>query len=125
MGHKKRRSTTYAPFFTFTPQMIYVVQKGLRLLEAPLEHANICDVKVAFAQETMVQVKGKLSALLASACTAHTTTFDYNEKIMITSAVQLYSLFLVGRPPSEQRAKELQDCYQLAFYFSDTTKELS
>ena len=50
MGHKKRRSTAYVPFFTFTPQMIYVVQKGLRLLEAPLEHANICDVKVAFAQ---------------------------------------------------------------------------
>lgn len=124
MGRKKKKRVKSAPCFTLTPQMIAVVQKGLRLLEQPLEHADTYDGKIAFAQETMVRVKGKLTMLLASAGTGHTTTFDYNEKVMITSAVQLYSMILVVRPSSERQAKELQACYLVASYLSPTSKTL-
>lgn len=114
---KKQKHTTTA-CFVFTLETITLTQRALALFEQPLERADHQNEKVAFAEETMQQVKGKLAAMKQSVGLLCLTTFDYNEKIMISEAIRLYVFDLLSLPSDSRRARQLHQCYQIAAYFA-------
>jgi hypothetical protein len=116
---KKKRSI---PCFTFTLETIQITQKALKLFEQSLQRVDHQRPKVAFAEETMNQVKGKLEAMSTSVGLMCLTTFDYNEKIVIATAIQFYTLDLLSAPFHSQREKELQKCRQIARFAQDNLK---
>ncbi len=118
MTRKKRKKKHYTPCFVFTRETITLTQKALGLFEQPLERANHQNEKVAFAEETMQRVKGKLAAMKQSVGLLCVTTFDYNEKIIITEAIRLYVLDLLSLPSDARRARQLHQCYQIATHFA-------
>jgi hypothetical protein len=73
---------------------------------------------VVFAEETMKRVKDKLTAMKQSVGLTCITTFDYNEKIVLTKAIQLYTVNLLLLPPHPRQAWELRQCYKLAAHFA-------
>ncbi len=111
---KKKNYTPSPPCFVFTPETVTVTQKALKLFEQSLQRADHQRPKVAFAEETMNRVKGKLDAMCTSVGLMCLTTFDYNEKIVIATAIQLYTFDLLSTPSHSQREKELQKCRQIA-----------
>jgi hypothetical protein len=95
MTRKNRRKQKHtAHCFVFTIETLTLTQKALELFEQPLERADHHNEKVAFAEETMQQVKGKLAAMKQSVGLLCVTAFDYNEKVIITEAIWLYVLDL-------------------------------
>jgi hypothetical protein len=88
---RKKKKKRYIPCFAFTPATIQIIQKALRLFEQSLQQADQQRPKVAFAEETMHRVKSKLDAMSASVGQMCLTTFDDNEKIVIATAIQLYT----------------------------------
>jgi hypothetical protein len=120
MTRKKRRR--HAPLarscFVFTPETVSLAQEALKLFEQPLQRANRQDGKVAFAAEEMQRVKGKLDAMSASVGRMVLTTFDYNEKVILVAAIQMYRFELSLQPVSLKREKELQRCRQITAYFA-------
>ncbi len=119
MTRKKRRRPKHtAPCFVFTPETITLTEQALALFDQPLQQADRQNEKVAFAEETMQQVKAKLAAMRRSVGLLCLITFDYNERILICAAIRLYVLHLLSLPADPQRARQLQQCYQIATYFA-------
>lgn len=119
MTRKKRRKKKYtAQYFVFTLETITLTQKALELFEQPLQRADHQEAKVLFAEETMQQVKGKLSAMKQSVGLLCVTTFDYNEKIIMCEAIRLYAVDLLSLPADARRARQLRQCQQIATYFA-------
>jgi hypothetical protein len=120
---QKKRKKKYTPCFVFTPETINITEEALRLFEQPLQRADHHDAKAAFAEETINQVKDKLETMKKSVGLMCLLTFDYNEKIIIVTAIQLYTIDLMSLPLNAQRARVLQKCRQIAAYFAiDGTK---
>lgn len=111
---KRKKKKRYIPCFTFTLETIQVTQKALKLFEQSLQQADHQRPKVAFAEETLNQVKGKLEAMSTSVGLMCLATFDYNEKLVIATAIQLYTFDLLSDPFHSQRERELQKCRQIA-----------
>ncbi|MGH2509427.1 MAG: hypothetical protein ACRDHZ_18775 [Ktedonobacteraceae bacterium] len=106
---------TPAPF-AFTPAMIRITQDALTLFAQSLQRVAHPDAKTAFATATMQQVKEKLDTL-SQTCQAHyLTTFDYNEKIIIATAIQLYTLDVLVTPTYPQHDLILEMCRQIACF---------
>lgn len=123
MRKKKRKNDTSSPpCFVFTPETVTLTQKALNLFEQSLQRADHQRPKVAFAEETMNRVKGKLDAMSTSVGLMCLTTFDYNEKIIIAAAIQLYTFDLLSTPSHSQRERELQKCRQIARFALDNRK---
>lgn len=76
-------------YFTFSPEMVQLIQKAMKELARSLARAEGQPEQVVFAEETIQQVKSKLAAMRASVGSMCLMGFDYNEKIMIAAAVQL------------------------------------
>ncbi|HEU5383055.1 MAG TPA: hypothetical protein VFV38_47240 [Ktedonobacteraceae bacterium] len=117
MGRRKRKSLNRVPCFVLTPETITLTQQALQCLEEPLNRAIHQEAKVAFAQETLHQVKGKLAAMKQSIGALCLITFDANEKVMLTAALRLYLLELIALPRTPQRAKALSACRKLLAQF--------
>src|SRR5690348_222303 len=96
------------------------MQKALKSFERALQRADHQRPKVAFAEETMNQVKGKLDAMRASVGSLCLTPFDSNEKIVIATAIQLYTVDLLSVPFHARQERELQACRQIARFALDT-----
>ena len=120
---RKKKKQTYTPCFIFTPEMILVTQEALKAFEQPLGRADHQRPKVQFAEETVRRIKGKLDALSTPAGQMRLTAFDYNERVVITTAIQLYMLELMAVSVSPQREKELQRCQQLMRFALDSERE--
>src|SRR5258708_4660242 len=116
---KRQQNIRITPCFVFTPETITLVQKAIALLEKPLNRINHRDEKVAFAEETVQQVKAKLAIMKQSVGAMCLTTFDYNEKIIIRQSILLYSIDLLEATPGPKQTKELQQCRHIAMHFTD------
>jgi hypothetical protein len=95
MSRKKQKPPLR--YFTFSPEMIHVTQEAMKVFTHSLARAEGRSEKVAFANETVQQVKSKLAAMRASVGTICLTGFDYNEKLVIAAATQLYMVDLFCR----------------------------
>jgi hypothetical protein len=106
-------------YFTFSPEMIHVTQQAMKLLVPLLARAEGQSEKVEFAIETVQQVKSKLDAMRASVGSMCLTGFDYNEKIVIAAAIQLYMADLRAASVSAQREKDLRRCQRIMRFALD------
>jgi hypothetical protein len=123
MTRKKRKTKSYLPCFVFTPETLHITQEAVKLLKQALQQADHQDVKVQFAAETIDQVKGKLEVMSRSLGLRCLVTFDYNEKLMLGAAIQLYIANLLFSPLNAKLARVLHQCRQIAAYFAvDHTK---
>jgi hypothetical protein len=104
--------------FVFTPETVRIAQEALKLFENPLRRANHQDKKVAFAAEEMERLKGKLDAMRTSVGRMVLTTFDYNEKIILVAAIQMYCYNLSLLPATPRRERALHQCEQITAYFA-------
>jgi hypothetical protein len=110
-------------YFTFSPEMIHVTQQAMKLLVPLLARAEGQSEKVAFANETVQQVKSKLDAMRASVGTMCLTGFDYNEKLVIAAAIQLYMVDLRAASASSQREREMRRCQRIMRFALDPGRE--
>ncbi|HEU5375775.1 MAG TPA: hypothetical protein VFV38_10080 [Ktedonobacteraceae bacterium] len=117
MGRRKRKSLNQVPCFVLTPETITLIQQALQRFEEPLSQVHHQETKVAFAEETLHQVKGKLTAMKQSIGALCLITFDANEKVILTAALRLYLLELIALPRTPQRAKALSACHKLLAQF--------
>lgn len=108
MARKKQRRSL--PCFTFTPEMVVLIQAAMKLFAQALAEVAGPLTKVALARETMQQINHKLETLSIAEESAYPIPFDYNEKVVIATAIQVYMLHLASVPASSQQAKELQYC---------------
>jgi hypothetical protein len=117
---KKRKRTSLASpsCFVFTPETVRMTQEALQRLEQPLSRADHQDGKVAFAAEEMERIKAKLDIMRTSVGRMVLTTFDYNERIMLVAAIQMYSVDLRSQPSTPRREKELKQCRQITAHFA-------
>ena len=107
------------PCFVFTPETVMLLEKAIAIFEEPLARANHQDTKIAFAEETVQQVKAKLANMKHSVGEMCLMTFDFNEKIIIRQSILLYSIDLLEELPGPKQAKELQQCRRIAMHFTD------
>lgn len=112
----KRRGTRV---FVFTPTSLILAQEAMKLYEQSLQRARGEPSKLAFARETMVVVNGKLDTMSTSVGALCLTTFDYNEKIVLATAIQLYTLELLTSPPTLQRERKLKECEKIQHFALD------
>jgi hypothetical protein len=117
MSRKKQKPPLR--YFTFSPEMVQLTQKAMKELAQSLARAEGQAEKVAFAEETIQQVKSKLDAMRASVGTMCLTGFDYNEKIVIAAAVQLYMVDLRAASASSQREREMRRCQRIMRFALD------
>lgn len=111
----RKKSQQQPRCFVFTQETIKLAQEAMRVFAQGLLklEREKQDEKVAFARETMQQVNSKLDALRTSVDVIAFTTFDYNEKIVIATAIQIYAVHLLATPLSTQRQRKLQLCQQI------------
>lgn len=119
MKRKKKQEHRQAPVFVFTPQGVTLAQEAMALFEQALQRVQDDPVRIAFARETMVLVKGKLAAPGTSDGRSHLITFDYNEKIVLTTALHLVMGELLASPPTPQRASKLHECERMQQFALD------
>jgi hypothetical protein len=92
--HKNRKPQLHC--FVFTPETIKLTQEAMKLFAQSLTGAENQPAKAAFARGMMQQVNGKLAAMASSVGVMCLTNFDYNEKIVVATAIQLYMLDLIA-----------------------------
>lgn len=121
MSRKKRKQPIHC--FTFSPEMIQLAQEAMKLFARSLARAEGQSEKIAFAKDTMQQVEGKLGAMRASVGTMCLTAFDYNEKLVIATAIRLYMVDLRTASVSSQRERELKRCQRIMGFALDPGRE--
>lgn len=107
---RARSRSREQPVFVLTPESLAIAQQALKEFEQALQRTKGEPVRVAFAREVMQIVRDKLTALGTATGVPCLTTFDYNEKIVLATAMQLYRLALQAEQPTEQRASKLHAC---------------
>ena len=115
----KRKNQNATPYFFFTPEMVTVAQKAMHTFELALGRTTRSAARVEFAAETMQQVNVKLETMQTAIGSAYLTAFDYNEKIVLATAIQMYILDLLTGPSNASRQKELQQCQQIERFALD------
>lgn len=116
---QKKRQSQRIHCFTFSPEMIHLIQEAMKLFAQALAKGEGQPEKVAFARETMQQVKHKLDAMRASVGVMCLTGFDYNEKMVIATAIRLYMVDLRAASASCQRERELKRCQRIMGFALD------
>lgn len=79
--------------------------------------ANPQESKVVFAVEAIKQIESKLDALDTSCGPVPLISFDYNETLILVTAIQMYCVDLSFLPPGPKRARETQQCKQMIAHF--------
>lgn len=113
MKRKQKQKKTTPPVFVFTPESLKITQGAMRELEKSSRRSTGSPAKLAFAQETMQSVNGKLAMMSTSMGFLCTTTFDYNEKIVIVLAIQQYKMAFLSQPVTAQQQHELRVCHHI------------
>jgi len=119
----RKKSQQRPRCFIFTPETIKLTQEAMHIFAQGLLKLERQDEKTVFARETMQQVKSKLDTLGTSVDVIALTTFDYNEKIVIATAIQIYTVHLLATPLSVQRQRKLQLCQQIKHFALDLMTE--
>jgi hypothetical protein len=120
---RKKNKHPLTPYFVFTLEAVNIAQKAMRLFEQSLQQAGSQPPKVAFAEEIIQQVNGKLDAMKVSVGAICLTPFDYNEKIVLAAAIHLYTVNLFAGPSDSQRQRELHTCQQIKRFALDRLME--
>lgn len=94
----------------------------MKLYELALPRSKNQSSKLAFARKTMQAVNGKLDTMSKSVGALCLTTFDYNEKLVIATAIQLYTLELLTAPLTAQQERKLKECKQIERFALDHLK---
>ena len=88
----------------------------MKLFEQSLQRTTSQPTKIAFARQMVQQVNGKLDTMSNLVTQTYITTFDYNEKIILSTAIRLYLLDHLIVPSSPEHDHESALCWQvLAF----------
>lgn len=95
MTGKKRKQQL--PYFIFPSESFKLMREAVEQFARALDQrASWAEedqrAKIAFARITTQQVKRKLDAMNTSVGGTYLTTFDFNEKIVLATAIQLYAL---------------------------------
>lgn len=122
MSKKKWQEREQPPVIVFTTETVNLTLKALALFDQSLQRADHQDEKVAFAEETMRQVKHKLERMKDSVSVNYLAGFDFNEKITIRYAMLTYTIELLAQPPGQKRDTELRQCRVIARNFTDDEK---
>jgi hypothetical protein len=122
MARKKRKRTKKIPIFPFTRTSLVLAREAARVYEHVLQRARGEASQLAFARETLSSLCGKLDTML-TANILGLTVFDYNERIVLATAIQLYAIELRSGPPTPQREKKLKECGQV-YYFALANLEI-
>ncbi len=112
-GKRKRRA---APF-VFTLETLCLTEQALALFEQPLRRADRQNPKVALADHTIRQIKEKLALMKQSTGFTPLTSFDYNEKFLLTQALRAYSIVLLSLPVTSRQIRDIEQCQRIAAYF--------
>lgn len=126
MSRKHRNRTRTRPplsTFTFSPETVKLLQEAMKLFAQSLVRAEGQPEKAAFASEMVQQVNEKLAAMRASVGVMCLTKFDYNEKLVIATAIQFYMLEEKAVTVNSQREKELKRCQQIMRFAHDPGRE--
>jgi hypothetical protein len=117
---KKRKKYASPPIFLFTPETISLTLEAIRRFEQPLEQVTQQDDKIMFAIEETRRVKAMLEAMRIEAEAGHmcVAAFDYNDKVLLVTAIQMYTFDLNMQPASPRQAWELEQCRRIAAYFA-------
>ncbi|HEU5379974.1 MAG TPA: hypothetical protein VFV38_31515 [Ktedonobacteraceae bacterium] len=113
MKRKKKQEHRETPIFLFTPQGVALAQEAMKLFEQALQRLRDDPVRLVFARETMRLVNGKLAALRTPTGARNLTAFDYNEKIVLATALHLAMGELFASPPTPQREEKLRECERI------------
>ena len=122
---RKHKNRTRPLFYTFTfsPETVKLLQEAMKVFSQSLIRAEDQPEKAAFAWETAQQINEKLAAMRTSVGVMCLTKFDYNEKLVIAAAIQLYLLEPITVSVSSQRDAELKRCQQLMRFALDPGRE--
>lgn len=110
---KKKRKRRFPSCFVFSPAMIQLAREAMQCFERALQRMENRPEKRAFAQALMQQVNRKLDAMQIPTEEIRLIPFDYNEKLVLGTAVQLYSLDVFATPESLQRERALHLCREI------------
>lgn len=118
---KKKRKQKAIPCFTFNQESLRLAQEALKLAERTLEGLErrplppeIVSKRGVFAREVLQNVRGKLEIMRQSVGLMCLTTFDYNECLLLATAMTLYiNDLLLFTPVSAQRAKKVKQCQRI------------
>src|SRR4051812_43584072 len=110
---KRKQQRATPPVFVFTPASLKITQEAMKELEQSSRRAKGLPDKVVFAQETIQNVSSKLAMMSTSMGFLCTTTFDYNEKIVIALAIQQYKIVFLSPAETAQQQRELKICHHI------------
>lgn len=111
--HKYKHKRRFTPVFVFTPTSLATTQEAMKIYELALLQSKNQSSKIVFAKEIMQVVNGKLDTMSRSVGALCLTTFDYNEKLVIATAIRLYTLELLAAPVTVQQERKLKECKQI------------
>jgi hypothetical protein len=116
--HKTKKRAIHS--FAFTPTGLVLAQEAVELYERlSLQRASSEPSKAAFAREMLLIVKGKLDTMSTSVGALCLMSFDYNERIALATAIQLYTIELFSSPPTLQRERKLKECERIRRFALD------
>lgn len=110
---RKQKKSATPPVFVFTPASLKITQEAMKLFEQSLQRSKSLPEKIAFAQQTTRSVNDKLDKMSKSVGLLCLTTFDYNEKIVIGTAIQQYVVAFLPPPLTAEQQRELSICRQI------------
>lgn len=111
---KGRLRRANPPVFVFTAASLRVTQNALKLFEESLQRSKSPSDKIAFSREVMVSVNEKLHLMSTSVALLCLTTFDYNEKIVIATAITQYEVEIMFGQLTAKSQQELRICQQVS-----------
>jgi hypothetical protein len=111
------------PYFSFSPTTITIAQQAMKLFEQSLRRSTSQPEIIAFAEKMQQQVNGKLERMRKPVSMTTITAFDYNEKIVLSTAIQLYIAHLLFASPHSHQEHELAACRQLLAFCGGSCQE--
>lgn len=121
MGRKpKRKIRASSPLVLFSLETINLTIETVKRFAQSLERVTGQDEKTTFAREQLKHVEAKLQTMRTEAEAGHMrfALLDYNEKVALVAAIQIYAFNLTMQPASARRAWELEQCRRIAAYFA-------
>lgn len=121
MGRKpKQKTRASSPLVLFSLETINLAIEAVKRFAQSLEQVTSQDEKMTFAREQLKHVEAKLQTMRTEAQAGHMRFefLDYNEKVALVAAIQMYSVELSAQPASPQQAWQLRQCKQIAAYFA-------
>jgi hypothetical protein len=112
MKPQQQQSRHHGELFVFTSTEVAIVQDALRLYEQCLQRRTH-DAKTVFAREMLESVQGKFQRMQTTVAMLPPTLFDYNEKIVLATAIQLYMIDLLATPATPGREGVLNECERI------------